>query len=312
MPRPRLQLRLLLLLLLSPAASAAPTVVVTISPIHALVAGVMQGVGEPQLLVPPGSSPHSYALLPSEARLLTRADLVVWVGEDLEAFMQKPLRTLADDAAILEVLTVPDLVLESRDEPHLHGAGETGEHGSDPHVWLDPRNAGRIADAVTRQLTQLDPANAATYRRNMAAIQSELAALDKEIAAALEPVREIPFLSFHDAYGYFERRYGLNSAGALTLTPERPPGARRLAEAREQVRTLGVRCIFREPQFEPKLAEAVARGTPARIGVLDPIGAEIPPGPDGYMQLMRQLTTSMVDCLAGSPSDQRPALQRAQ
>jgi zinc transport system substrate-binding protein len=297
----RCNLTALLLLLLATTAAAAPKVVVTIAPVHSLVAAVMQGVAKPRLLLPAGASPHGYALLPSDARALSQADLIVWTDDTLEAFLQKSLRTLAVHAATLEASSIAGLTLldASADEHrHDHGAAATpARHPHETHLWLDPLNAARIVDAVQERLSEIDPEHATAYRENARRRKAQLLALDKEIAAAVAPVRDVPFLVFHDAYRYFEHRYGLHSAGALTLNPERPPGARTVAEARDRIDTLEIRCVFREPQFEPSLAEAIIRGTDARIGVLDPIGADVPPGPDAYILLMRNLTRSLVDCL---------------
>lgn len=287
---------ILLILLLSPLpALAAPRVVVTIMPIHSLAAGVMEGIGEPHLLLPPGASPHSYTLAPSDARLLAQADLVIWVGTGLEQFLQKSLQTLAARATKLELAQARGIKLLGARSDHEHGI--SGDAHYDPHLWLDPDNAILMLDAIAEQLSVLDPANASAYRHNAQRRQAQLRRLDTELRQLLQPVQSQPFMVFHDAYRYFEQHYGLFDAGALTLNPARPPGARTVAAARQQVKDLGIRCIFREPQFEPSLAKTVARGTPARISVLDPLGADIAPGPGAYMQLLRNLTDALLACL---------------
>lgn len=291
-------LLLIPLLLLSLGANAAPRVVVTILPVHSLVAMVMEGVGEPRLLLPASASPHSYALLPSDAQVLTQADLIVWVGPDLEPFLQKPLRTLASQATTIQLTTLPDLTLLGADPQHVHAGHEGGDHRHDPHLWLDPANAMAIVEAVQARLAALDPANAGIYRANADRQQQRLRSLDREIRAAVAPVRGMRFLVFHDAYRYFTERYDLASVGALTLSPDRLPGARTVAAARDRVRSGQVRCVFREPQFEPSIAEAIVRGTGARVGTLDPIGADLLPGPDAYIQLLRNLASSLHACLA--------------
>lgn len=289
MPRLFLALSLLLTAL---STNAAPKVVVTILPIHSLVAGVMEGVAQPELLLPPGTSPHSHALLPSDARRLAEADAVVWVGSELEHFLQKSLNTLATKAVVLEVSTLPGLtLLDNATDDH----GHSGDH--DPHLWLDPDNAIHMIKAISQLLIRLDPANAEAYRNNAATRTAQLLALDQELRTILEPIRAHPYLVFHDAYRYFERHYGLNGAGALTINPSRPPGGRTIKAARVKIDALKVRCIFREPQFEPRLAEAVARGSDVKIGVLDPIGANVPPGPEAYAQLMRNIAESLRECL---------------
>lgn len=150
-------------------------------------------------------------------------------------------------------------------------------------------------------MSEADPANASVYAENGAALAERLDALAAEMEATLAPVRDRPFLVFHDAYQYLETRFDLAVAGAVTLNPAAPPGARRVAEIRERVQEVGVRCLFREPQFEPRIAEVVAEGADVTIGVLDPLGADLEPGPDLYFDLMRRNAGALADCLAATP-----------
>jgi len=282
------------LIIFSLTATAAPRVVTTILPLHSLAAGVMEGVAQPELLLPPGASPHHYALLPSDARQLSEADVIIWIGGELEHFLQKSLQSLANKAVLLEVSTLPQLdILQTSENHHGHGS-ET----LDPHLWLDPTNASHIVKAISQLLSELDPSNAQIYRDNADQRMAQLQALDQELRSMLLPIRTQPFLVFHDAYRYLERRYGLTNAGALTFNLDRPPGGRTISRARAKVAEHGIRCIFREPQFEPRLAEAVARGSEVRIGVLDPIGADLPPGPEAYAELLRAIANSLVSCLS--------------
>ncbi|WP_114393225.1 zinc ABC transporter substrate-binding protein [Oleisolibacter albus] len=285
---------------------APPDVVVTVKPLHALVAGVMQGVGEPALLVPGSASPHAFSLRPSDARALNGADLVVWAGPRLETFMERPLRALAGNATVLELMQAPGMeLLDSRGGgvwqtdhgdhgDHSHGDGAGGKDG---HIWLDPHNAQAITRAVAAALIRLDPARADIYRTNEAAQLARLAALDREIGERLAPVKDRPFIVFHDAYQYLEHRYGLNPAGTLTVTPDQKPGAARLSALRRQITEAGAACVFAEPQFEPTLVRTLAEGTPARTGVLDPEGASLPPGPGLYEALMRFNADALAGCL---------------
>lgn len=287
------------------AATAPPQVVVSVKPLHSLAAGVMRGVGEPYLLVRGAASPHAFALRPSDAKALAGAQLVVWTGPALETFLEKPLTTLATAAEVMTVMRLPGLpLLPTRaggawDDWHDHGQAIGGDLSVDGHVWLDPRNAMRITDALAETLSRLDPAHAATYHANAAAQHDMLTRLDTEMMVALEPLRTRPFVTFHDAYHYLEDRYGLHAAGTITVTPDQPPGAARLTELRRRVKEVGATCIFAEPQFEPALVHTLAEGTGARTGVLDPEGANIPDGPDLYPALMRFNLRSLVDCLSG-------------
>ena len=305
-PLQRRLLALLTLLSLSGAVAATPpNVVASIQPIHSLVAGVMSGVGEPLLLIRGGESPHDFSLRPSDARRLGSADLVVWVGEALEP----PLaRTLEANAGQTRVLTLSDLrgleLATMREggawEGHGHEGGDSADHHADefdPHLWLSPRNAGRIVRAVMEDLSELDPEHAARYRANAQALLQRIRALDRDLAERTATVRATPYIVFHDAYQLFERHYRLNAIGSVTVSPEQPPGARRIRELRTKIRELGARCVFSEPQFEPKLVRTLIDGTNARAGVLDPLGAELAAGPDAWFQLMNALADSLVSCL---------------
>ncbi|QJE74680.1 zinc ABC transporter solute-binding protein [Aerophototrophica crusticola] len=308
---------LLIPLALAPAAlaqGAPPDVVATVKPLHSLVAGVMQGVGTPHLLVQGAANPHAFSLKPSDAKALAGAELVVWVGPELETFLQKPLAAVAGKARLLPLMTAPGVqavetraggVWDQHDHGHGHGHGHShgpddhGGGGPDGHIWLDPRNAKAITDAVAEALAALDPARAATYRANAEAQRARIDSLDAELAATLAPVAKKPFIVFHDAYHYLERRYGLSAAGAITVSPERRPGAARLSALRERIRQAGAACVFAEPQFAPALVQTVAEGTNARTGTLDPEGANIPDGPELYFSLMRFNAKSLADCLGG-------------
>lgn len=313
-------------LFLSPTlALAAPQVVVSIKPIHSLVAAVMQGIGEPSLIVEGAASPHTYSLKPSNARALENADVVFWVGPGLEAFLEKPLDALAGEAKVVELEDAPGLVrlpfreggaFEAHDDSDEHAEGEdhTGhdehaadehagedhdhEHGGfDMHLWLDPMNAKAMAAQIEATLVAADPANAARYKANGIALAAEIDALDKEIASTVVPVLDKPFVVFHDAYQYFEKRYDIRIAGSITVSPETMPGAERIAEIHAKVKDLKAACVFAEPQFEPKLISVVTEGTDAKSGVLDPEGGALDAGPALYPALMRNLAKSLADCL---------------
>ncbi|MHA1568979.1 MAG: zinc ABC transporter substrate-binding protein [Alphaproteobacteria bacterium] len=267
--------------------AARPLVVASITPIHSLAAGVMRGVGAPRLLVAGGGSPHNAWLKPSAARALAAADIVFWAGPGLEAFLGKPLAALAAGAKVVELAAV---------------SGLRRQANSDPHVWLDPANARAMVSAMVTALAEADPANTPTYVANGIRLAKRLAALDRDLAAALAPVRAVPYVVFHDAYGHFEQRYGLANAAAVTIRPDRPPGARQARDIRNlllaEADGRGVRCLFAEPQFAPALAARLVEGTGVRLGVLDPLGAGLAPGPEAYFTLMRRLARAFVTCLS--------------
>ena len=287
------------------AVLAAPAVVASIKPVHALVAGVMLGVGEPRLLVAGGASPHEYSLKPSDGRALGAAQVVFWIGPELENFLVKPLAN-APAARSVALLTAPGVtvlplreggVWEAHDEAHDHAHDLTASH--DAHVWLDPINAIAMVRQIVAVLGAADPAHQAEYARNGAALVERLERLNQHLAAVLAPVRTLPYLVFHDAYQYFERRYGLNAVGSVVLSPEQRPGAKRVAEIQARVREFKVRCVFSEPQFQPALVTTIIAGSAARQGVLDPLGAELPAGPDAYFHLLEALAEAVRGCLRG-------------
>jgi zinc transport system substrate-binding protein len=278
-------------------AHAAPQVLATIKPIHSLVAAVMAGAGTPDLLIQGAQSEHSYALKPSDAEKIESAAIVFEIGPDLETYLDRPLATLTHGEVV---------VLEHAPGVHLLPARKGGlwedtsndEGPVDPHLWLDPENALAMTKAIAAALAQTDPAHAALYAANAKGEIDRLSSLERELKASLAPLGHRPYLVFHDAYQYFERRFGLGAVGAVTVAPDRPVGPRRVSLLREAVGTRGIVCVFREPQFPPALIQTIAEGSSARVGVLDPLGAELKPGPDLYPALLRGLAASLRACLS--------------
>jgi zinc transport system substrate-binding protein len=335
-------------LALPPAsAHALDGVVASIKPVHSLVAGVMEGAGEPHLLVRGAASPHTYSLRPSDARALESAGLVFWVGPRMEVALDSAIDTLGSDAHVVELGEVHGLLRlpfreggpfeahEHEDDEHGHdaanhdheaeeaglddhghdddghgheetaGAGnddhghdDHGHGGFDMHLWLDPENAAAMVDEIEEALSEADPDNAARYAENADRLRKRLDDLSTEIAAELEPVKDKPFVVFHDAYQYFENRFDVRAAGSITVSPDVMPGAERLSEIQQRVRELGATCVFAEPQFEPKLVAVATEGTGAGSGTLDPLGAELADGPDLYFELMRGMAASLRECLS--------------
>ena len=284
--------------------AAKPGVVVSIKPVHALVAGVMRDVGKPYLIVHGAASPHDYALKPSDARALQGSHTVFWVGPQVESALVKPLAALARGRVVtlLEEPGIDPLSARRGDvgrdgAEHDRGRGDA-RSGIDGHIWLDPRSAMQIVDAVVRILSDADRSNADKYERNGIDLNARLAALDSELAFALGPVRDIPYVVFHDAYQYFERRYGLSAVGFVTVRPGQNPGARRASELRRQLVQQQVRCLFTEPQFRVELANTLTADTAVRVAELDPLGAQLKPGVESYFVLMRRLAAALVSCLS--------------
>ncbi len=408
-------------------------VIASIKPVHSLVAAVMGDVGQPGIIIDGGGSPHVYSLKPSQAAQIEAADVIFWLGVDVETFLQKPVRTIGEGAVSAVLLDAPGLVrLPSRDDDHGHGEATAHDekddhahnddddhhatrgkeahddddqhaargkeahddddqhaargkeahddddqhaargkevhddddqhaargkevhddddqhaahgkeahddddqhaahgkeahddddqhaaHGKEAHddddqhaahmhtgafnghVWLDPQNAKALVKEIARVLSRMDPENADNYSKNAHALYDRLDALTDEVRDLLQPIRHAAFIVFHDAYPNFEYRFDLKGAGAITISPEIAPSAERIAQIKERIERLNVRCIFSEPQFRPRIVDTLVQETNANSAVIDPLGASLENGPELYFLLIRQIATSMHDCLSSS------------
>jgi len=286
------------------AAAEPPRIVVSIKPLHSLVAAVTDGVTSPQLLIKTGADPHSYAMKPSDAQALNDAQLVVWAGPGVETFLEKPVAALAKRARVVRFDREKGLKLlkareggawaeDEHDHKHEHKHGEI-----DGHLWLDPDNAAAIVRVAVRELAALDKDNAAKYAANGEKTLAALKALDADLRKQLAPVKAGRFIVSHDSIQYFEKRYGLAAAGSISVSPERPPSARRLYEIRARILKDKVVCVFGEPQLRDSLVKTVTDGTPARTGTLDTDGGiAVPEGKDAYFAMMRNLSAALTGCL---------------
>ena len=297
-------------------ANAEPNVVVSIKPIHSLVSAVMQGRTEPYLIIQNTRSPHTFSLKPSEAVILANAEVVFWVGVGLEPFLRKPVKTIANNAISAELMRVQGLTRfkfrnwRDLDKHAVDGHDEKGEavhnnrsvnyeHSTiDPHVWLDPLNAKVLVQEIKRVLVDADPDSAERYALNAEAIIGKLDKLLYEVRKILQPVKGKSYFVFHDAYQYFEKRFGISTAGFITAAPEGAVGARRLADIRTKLKKYGPTCVFAEPQFETKLVSLITEGTKAKTSVIDPLGAELKAGPELYFSLIRNMAVKIRNCLS--------------
>ena len=286
-------------------------VVASIKPIHSLVSAVAQGIGEPTLLVKGAGSPHTYSLKPSQAKELQQADIVFWMGQDLEAFLENSIDNIATNSIVVPLMESKELAkLNFREggafEDHGHDDHDDhgndkhddhDDHGADPHVWLDPINAIVLVEEIKKALISADPKNKPTYEANAKSTIYNLNELIEEIDAELKPVKGRGYIVFHDAYQYFENRFGVSAIGSITVSPEVLPGAERIRELQNKVKELDATCVFSEPQFKPKLVTTVTENTNAGTGVLDPLGASINDGPQLYFTLIRNMASSLKKCL---------------
>ncbi|NOG31467.1 zinc ABC transporter solute-binding protein [Halomonas sp. TBZ9] len=306
------------------ALADVPNVAVDIPPVHSLVSKVMGELGEPELFMQQGASPHGYSLRPSEAQTLDNAELVVWVSNDLTPWLTSPLASLASEAAHLELMALDETqVLNYRDrsvalmaaqDDHDHHGHEEHDHenhghdhhghsreGQDPHGWLDPENARLWLNAIARRLSTLDPENAETYQTNATQAKADLLGLQMALEEQFAEQPTPRFVVFHDAYQYFEQRFEVPSEGAISLGDASDPSPARIEALQQHVRENAIQCVFSEPQFNAAMVENVFADTPAVMGVIDPLGVELPLGPTLYDQLLRQLADALEQCSVQQP-----------
>ena len=296
--------RLLLILSLalsSLAAHAEVRVLTSIKPLQLIAAAVQDGLGQPEALLPPGASPHHFALRPSDLRRVQSADLLYWIGADMETFLPRVLDQR--ERPSVAVQTLAGLHLRhfgegehEHEHEHENGHGHDHEHspGSlDAHLWLLPANARVIAARMAADLAAADPANAARYQANLQAFERRLGDLDGRLKARLAPLAGRPFFVFHEAFDYFESAYGLRHAGVFVASSEVQPGARQVAAMRERLRAAGPACVFSEPPLRPRLAETLSAGLPVKLAELDALGAKA----DSYEQLLDDLADGLAGCL---------------
>ena len=314
-------------------ANADIKVVASIKPIHSLASYLMNGVAKPDLIVDGYASPHGFAMKPSHAKMLQNADLIFWVGEDVENFLEKPLGSIAKKAEKIELMQIKGLqVLKFRernifDDHDDHGHddhdkkedhdshakkedhddhdddGKKEDHDDheghaqgefDPHIWLDPINAKVILNEMVEHLIENDPKNEAKYKSNLDEALKDIDKLTIDVMTELS--NSVSSIVFHDAYQYFEKRFNVNILGAFTVNTDVMPGAEQLAEIREIIEHDKVACVFSEPQFNPDIIKAVAKDMNIKTGVIDPLGATLNPGKDLYFSLIKNMSASFKGC----------------
>ena len=326
-------LSILSFLTLFTSAYADIKVVTSIKPIHSLASYLMDGIAKPDLIVDGYASPHGFALKPSHAKMLQNADIVFWVGEDLENFLEKPLSSIAKKAEKIELLEVKGLnklkfrernIFDDHEDHEDHGHKKKDDHDDhdhdshakkkdghddhddhdghkvhnhgefDPHIWLDPINAKVILFEMSKHLIENDPSNETAYRANLSKAYKEIDKLTNDVTAELN--ESTASIVFHDAYQYFEKRFNVNILGAFTVNTDVLPGAEQLAEIREVIEHDKVACVFSEPQFNPDIIKAVAKDTNIKTGIVDPLGATLNPGKNLYFDLIKNMSKSFKGC----------------
>ena len=291
------------------AANAA--VVASLKPLGFIASAIADGVTDTEVLLPDGASEHDYSLRPSDVKRLQGADLVVWIGPEMEAFMEKSVKNIpnAKQVTIAQLNDVKPLLMKGADDDDDdHGHDDAGSEKSDEHhhhgdynmhLWLSPEIARASAVAIHEKLVELMPQSRAKLDANLKDFEAQLASTETQVGNELAPLKGKGYFVFHDAYGYFEKQFGLTPLGHFTVNPEIQPGAQRLHEIRTQLVEQKATCVFAEPQFRPAVVEAVARGTSVRMGTLDPLGTNIKLGKTSYSAFLNQLANQYASCLKG-------------
>jgi zinc transport system substrate-binding protein len=279
-------------------AFAAPKVVVSIVPLHSLVSNIMDGVGEPELLLHGVNSEHQASYSPQQISALAHADVVFIIGDNLEVKLSEISGSeTVNGKAFVKMLTLPSLITHPIRKGGTWEVDDDAAGTIDPHIWLDPENAKMMTTAIAAALIKVDTENAAIYNANATRQIAALDQLESEIKTTLDPVKNKPFIVFHDAYQYFERRFDMNAVGSISDYSATPPSAQRLEEIRNKIKSSTAECVFREPQFSDAAVSAVTEGSTAKFGVLDPIGAALTPGKTAYSELLRSLARNFITCL---------------
>ncbi|MBV1914016.1 MAG: zinc ABC transporter substrate-binding protein ZnuA [Pseudomonadales bacterium] len=304
-------------LLISTWSLAQPTpqplkLVTSVYPVKMIVSAISEGISEPTVLVPPGSTPHEYSLKPSNIRDMSQADALFWVGPSLETFLAKTLKKFSGNPKpeVVALIDAPGVKLISLEHHHDHRHSD--EHDSnlsseqqDPHIWLNPHNALAMARQIEQILSELDPSNREHYQQNLTKFTQRITQLDQQLKADLAPLKDKGYFVFHDAYGYFEKLYGLNRLGEFSVN-ESKPGVKKMLQIQSILQQGDAVCIFSEPQFNPSLIESVTRGTDVRRAALDPLGESYQYSShlsENYFEFMQQFSWNFIQCISGKSSD---------
>ncbi|WOE79721.1 zinc ABC transporter substrate-binding protein [Pseudomonas protegens] len=284
------------------SAQAEVRVLTSIKPLQLIAAAVQDGVAVPEVLLPPGASPHNYALRPSDVRKVQSVDLLYWIGPDMEGFLPRVLKGRSLPSVAVQDL--PGMKLRHFAENSHSHAEEAGEHDHDhrpgtldAHLWLSPVNARVIATRIATDLSAADPANAARYQSNLKAFNERLDALDTRLKARLAGIAGKPYFVFHEAFDYFEDAYGLKHTGVFSVAAEVQPGAQHVAAMRARLQQVGKTCVFSEPPLRPRLAETLVAGLPVKLAELDALGGYTPATAQGYEQVLEKLGNDLAGCL---------------
>ena len=306
-------------------------VITTIQPINSLVSAVIGNTGKTISLIPAEISPHEFKLKPSDAKKMQEGNIIFYISKHLESDVVKVFDNLPKNIKIVDLLEETGIEhLSIRDNEawerhdHHHGHDDHDDHDKhgkkhddhdhdkhakkhddhddhqtkdDVHIWLSPDNAVKIVDKVNKVLSLYYPQNAKIYDENAMIMIDKINKLKAELTKDLAPIKDKPYVVFHDAYQYFEKAFGLNAVGSVALEGDIASSPKQVSYIKEKIVKLKASCVFQEPQFDSKLVKIVVEGTNAQIGTLDPLGVGIKDEKDFYLQLLRNMAKSLKECL---------------
>lgn len=290
-------LSLLLVIVPNLAFTKEVNLLTSIKPLQLIAAAIQKDIGNPDVLLPVGVSPHHYALRPADIQKIQGADLFYWIGPDMEIFLIKTVANRKKPTIAIQGLATIKLRHfgdnnENHDEhDHDHQLGSL-----DPHLWLSPVNAKAIAEQMAADLIALDPSNSKQYEQNVNHFLTDLAVTDKTIHHYFAKVNLKPFFVFHETYDYFEDAYQIKHAGVFNISAGVQPGVKHVAEMRKRLQQAGNSCVFYEPPVKPKLSDTLTHGTEAKVFMLDAMGADTEVAANGYLQLLDKLAKGVLAC----------------
>lgn len=286
-------------------STANAKIISSVKPIAFITEAIASGVVDTDVLLPDGASPHTYSLKPSDLAKIKSADLVIWIGEDMEVFMPAVLKSV-DEEKQIELITIPEInkLLHTDNEEHKHEDGDsnTHDHGHhhgdyDQHIWLSPEIAKVIAQSIHDKLITKYPTKKDLIDENLSKFILKITETEQNIAKKLINVQNKGYFVFHDAYGYFESQFGLKHLGSFTINPAVQPGVQKIYAVQKELKEHQAICIFREPQFNPAVIDKLVSGTDIRVGELDPLGIGITVSKEAYSQFLLNITQQLLDCL---------------
>ena len=305
-------------------------VITTIQPINSLVSAVIGNTGKTISLIPAEISPHEFKLKPSDAKKMQEGNIIFYISKHLESDVVKVFDNLPKNIKIVDLLeetgiehlSIRDNEAWERHDHHGHDDHDDHDkHGKkhddhdhdkhakkhddhddhqtkdDVHIWLSPDNAIKIINKANKVLSLYYPQNAKIYDENTKIMIDKINKLKAELTKDLAPIKDKPYVVFHDAYQYFEKAFGLNAVGSVALEGDIASSPKQVSYIKEKIVKLKASCVFQEPQFDSKLVKIVVEGTNAQIGTLDPLGVGIKDEKDFYLQLLRNMAKSLKECL---------------